>query len=260
MKFFLEEFIRSYRKPPKVIILDCDDSNFNTYGDRQGTLFNDYYGEYCYMPLFIFEGQSGKMIMPLLRPGRRNKSVNIYKILRRIIHRLRKAWKNTGFIVRGDAHFCCRELMDWNEDQLVATPEFVELACNQRSIYFVTGLTGNKGLSARTRNWVEMAEESCKRNREPVRFFKTLMYQSGTWKYAQRVTVKIEVSEKGINVHYIVTSFKHNNSRFLYEELYCGRGQMELYIKELKTYLNADTVSCNRFTANQFRLFLHAAA
>ena len=29
---FLEEFIGSYSKPPKFIILDCDDSNFNTYG------------------------------------------------------------------------------------------------------------------------------------------------------------------------------------------------------------------------------------
>ena len=75
---FLNEFISSYKKPPKVIILDCDDSNFNTYGDQQGALFNDYYGEYCYMPMFIFEGQSGKMIMPLLRPGRRNKSANIF--------------------------------------------------------------------------------------------------------------------------------------------------------------------------------------
>ena len=44
---FLEEFICSYRKPPKVIIPDCDDSNFNTYGAQQGRLFNDYYGEYC---------------------------------------------------------------------------------------------------------------------------------------------------------------------------------------------------------------------
>jgi len=51
---FLNEFIRSCEKAPKVLILDCDDSNFNTYGDQQGTLFNDYYGEYCYMPLFIF--------------------------------------------------------------------------------------------------------------------------------------------------------------------------------------------------------------
>jgi hypothetical protein len=257
---FLEEFIRSYEKPPKAIILDCDDSNFNTYGDQQGTLFNDYYGEYCYMPLFIFEGQSGKMILPLLRPGRRNKSVNIYKILRRIINRLRKVWKDTEFIVRGDAHFCCRELMDWNEDQLITSPEFIEWACNQRSIYFMTGLTGNKALSARVRDWVKMGEESFKKNREPVRFFKTFMYKAGTWKYAQRVIVKIEVNEKGTNVRYVVTNFKNNNSRFLYEDVYCGRGQMELYIKELKTYLNADTMSCNKFTANQFRLFLHAAA
>jgi len=150
--------------------------------------------------------------------------------------------------------------MDWNEDQLVAAPEFIEWACNQKSIYFVTGLTGNKALSARTMDWVKIGEESFKRDGQPVRFFKTFMYQAGSWKYAQRVIVKIEVNEKGTNVRYIVTNFKHNNSRFIYQELYCGRGQMELYIKELKTYLNADTMSCNKFTANQFRLFLHAAA
>jgi hypothetical protein len=212
------------------------------------------------MPLFIFEGQTGKLITAILRPGRRNKSANIYKILRRLINRLRKVWKNTEIIVRGDAHFCCRELMDWNEDQLVAAPEFIEWACNQRSIYFVTGLTGNKALSARTKDWVKMAEESFKQDRQPVRFFRTFMYQAGTWKHAQRVIVKIEVNEKGTNVRYIVTNFQNNNSRFLYEEVYCGRGQMELYIKELKTYPNAGTMSCNKFAANQFRLFLHAAA
>ena len=109
-------------------------------------------------------------------------------------------------------------------------------------------------------SWVRIAEESFKRDGQPVRFFKTFMYQAGTWKYAHRVIVKIEVNEKGANVRYIVTNFKHNHSRFIYEKLYCGRGQMELYIKELKTYLNADTMSCNKFSANQFRLFLHAAA
>jgi len=259
---FLNEFIGSYEKAPKVVILDCDDSNFNVYGDQQGGLFNDYYGEYCYMPLFIFEGQSGKMIMPLLRPGRRNKSANIFKILRRIVNRLRKAWKHTQFIVRGDAHFCCHEFMDWNERQyqFVKSQEFVDWACSQRDIYFITGLTGNKALSARTDQWVKLAEESFKRDGKPVQFFRTFTYKAASWKYEQRVIVKIEYNEKGKNVRYIVTNFKHGNSRFLYRELYCGRGQMELYIKELKTYLQADSMSCNKFTANQFRLFLHSAA
>jgi hypothetical protein len=172
---FLEEFIRSYKKAPKVIILDCDDSNFNTYGEQQGTLFNDYYGEYCYMPLFIFEGLTGKMILPLLRPGRRNKSVNIYKILRRIINRLRKVWKHTEFIVRGDSHFCCHELMDWNEEQFVESQKFIQWTCQQRDVYFITGLTGNKTLSAITKKWVESAQASFKTHGQPVCFFKTFM-------------------------------------------------------------------------------------
>lgn len=38
------------------------------------------------------------------------------------------------------------------------------------------------------------------------------------------------------------------------------RGTMELHIKEMKVYLSADRCSCSSFSANQFRLFLHAAA
>ena len=41
---------------------------------------------------------------------------------------------------------------------------------------------------------------------------------------------------------------------------YCKRGDCELYIKELKRGVDADRMSCNSFSANQFRLFLHAAA
>ena len=42
--------------------------------------------------------------------------------------------------------------------------------------------------------------------------------------------------------------------------IYCGRGNAELYIKEHKLYLKSDRTSCNRFEANQFRVFLHSAA
>jgi hypothetical protein len=150
--------------------------------------------------------------------------------------------------------------MDWRERQPDASQEFVEWACNQRGIYFITGLTGNKALGARTKEYVKLAEESFKKDGQPVKFYKTLTYKAGSWKYAQRVIVKIEHNENGKNVRYIVTNFENGNSRFLYQELYCGRGEMELYIKELKTYLHADRMSCSKFMANQFRLFLHSAA
>ena len=47
------------------------------------------------------------------------------------INRLRKVWKDTEFIVRGDARFCCRELMDRNEDQFVSAPKFIGWAYNR---------------------------------------------------------------------------------------------------------------------------------
>jgi hypothetical protein len=243
---FVNQFIASYEKEPEVIILDCDDTNFDAHGKQENTLFNDYYGEYCYMPLLVFEGISGKMILPLLREGRRNKSINIKGILVRLITMMNKHWKNTRFIIRGDSHFCSQSFMDW--------------AQGQSRVDFITGLTGNSALSKKCKDWVEMAERQYRRYKMPVKFYRTFTCQAGTWKYAQRVIVKIEAGALGTNVRYAVTGFKHNNSRFLYEKLYCGRGKMELYIKELKTYLDADRTSCHKFMANQFRLFMHAAA
>ena len=39
-----------------------------------------------------------------------------------------------------------------------------------------------------------------------------------------------------------------------------ARGAAELRIKDHKTYLLSDRMSCSSFFANQFRLFMHSAA
>ena len=46
----------------------------------------------------------------------------------------------------------------------------------------------------------------------------------------------------------------------MYETAYCGRGQMENFIKEHKNALKSGRTSCHSFTANCFRLMLHSAA
>ena len=66
----LETFIKSYDKPPKKIILDIDDTDDPTHGSQQLSLFHAYYDEYCYMPVHLYEGQTGKLITTILRPGR----------------------------------------------------------------------------------------------------------------------------------------------------------------------------------------------
>ncbi len=243
---FVDNFIQSYSEEPSVIILDPDDTNSNTYGGQQLTLYNDYYGEYCYMPLHIYEGQSGKLISTILKPGRRSKTADVFSILQRIITHLRKVWKNTMIIVRGDGHFCSKELMAW--------------AAGQDKVHFLTGLTGNKLLNDLARITINSAEKQFKSTGKPVKRYHSFDYAAGSWSGPQRVIVKVEASEKGTNIRYVVTDIRCVRTKALYEQGYCARGQMELYIKESKTHLLSDRMSCSRFEANQFRLFMHSAA
>lgn len=71
---FIDDFIASYNSEPDSIIIDANDTNADTYGAQQLTLFNAYYREYCYMPLLLFEGRSGKLILPIHRSGRGNRA------------------------------------------------------------------------------------------------------------------------------------------------------------------------------------------
>jgi hypothetical protein len=242
---FVDNFIQSYSQEPSVIILDPDDTNSNTYGAQQLTLYNDYYGEYCYMPLHIYEGQSGKLIATILKPGRRSKTADVFSILQRIITHLRKVWKNTIIIVRGDGHFCSKELMAW--------------ATEQDKVHFLTGLAGNKLLNDLARITINSAEKQFKSTGKPVKRYHSFDYAAGSWSGPQRVIVKVEVNEKGTNIRYVVTDIRCVRTKALYEHGYCARGQMELYIKG-KVHLLSDRMSCSRFEANQFRLFMHSAA
>jgi hypothetical protein len=244
---FAQHFVSSYDSEPPVIIIDCDDTNSDIHGGQQLGLYNDYYGEYCYMPLHIYEGLSGKLISTILKPGRRSKGVNIYGILKRLVILLRKSWKNTVIIIRGDSHFCSKDLMDW-------------CVAGQHNVRFMTGLTGNKILNSRVNDLVKSSENEYKRFNKPVKRYHSFSYKAQSWENEQRVIVKIEVTHLGTNIRYIVTDLWEYRTKALYELGYCGRGRMELNIKDHKTYLNSDRMSCNSFYANQFRLFLHSAA
>ena len=107
---------------------------------------------------------------------------------------------------------------------------------------------------------VDSCEYQFRRYGNEIKRYHSFFYKAGSWKNPQRVIVKIEVSGKGTNIRFIVTDLWKYRTKALYEQGYCGRGRMELNIKDHKTYLQSDRMSCNSFYANQFRLFLHSAA
>ena len=198
------------------------------------------------MVYFSVEIYTCKLITTILKPGRRSKSLNVFAIVKRIIIYLRQYWPETMIILRGDSHFCSKEFMDWAHDM--------------PGIEFITGLSGNPVLNEQALVTIESAEREYNRYGKPVKRYHSFEYQAGSWACSQRVVVKVEVNSMGTNVRYIVSSLRTVRAKALYEQGYCARGAMELRIKDHKTYLLSDRMSCNSFLANQLRLFLHSAA
>jgi len=69
-----------------------------------------------------------------------------------------------------------------------------------------------------------------------------------------------EASTKGLDIRYVVTNLAGGSAQWLYETLYCARGQAENLIKLHKSQLSSDRTSCRSPLANQVRLSLHTGA
>lgn len=242
---FVDAFIASYHKPPRAIILDIDDTQDRVYGAQQLSLFNGYVGGYAYQPLHIYEGQSGKLITTILRPGVRPTGQEIVTILKRLVALLRAAWPDVAIFLRGDAHFSSPQVQDF---------------CAANDLYFILGQTSNTRLIALAKPVMEKAKSLYEQTGKPVQLFTSFDYQAKTWDCARRIICKAQINEKGQNTRFVVTNLESSRASFIYQNIYCARGQMENFIKNHKTFLHSDRTSCHTFSANQFRLFLHSAA
>jgi len=241
----LHQFIASYTSVPKVIVLDVDDTEDPVHGGQEHARYDSYYGGYCFMPLHVYEGLSGRLITTILK-AKRFTGAQMLAVLKRLVKRLRQVWPHTLLIVRGDSHFAYPEVMQWIEAQ--------------PSMGYVTGLTSNVVLQALAREVVEQATRAYALSGHKVTRFHSTRYQAGTWSRPRRVVIKVEVSEQGINTRFVVTDLEQARTKVLYQKIYCARGQAENEIKDHKLYLKSDRTSCHRFEANQLRVLLHSAA
>jgi hypothetical protein len=241
-------FIKSYTEEPRIIVIDADDTDYSCHGHQQESLFNGYYDERCYLPLMIFEGLSGKLISSILKPGRRLKTGSFTAIVKRIIQKIRQQWKNTIIVFRGDSHFC--------------SPELMKLIEAESDIYYVTGLTGNSRLNKNVESQLNEAKERFNNttDKRSIKLYHSFSYKAESWNSCRRVVAKIEHGSKGSNIRFVISNLKDVKATVLYEDVYCKRGEMELFIKNHKTYLKSSRTSCHSFLANQFRVLLHSAA
>src|SRR5882724_12558856 len=100
----VDQFLASYRRPPKVIVLDVDDTEDPVHGGQEQARYDGYYGGYCFLPLHVYEGLSGRLITTILK-AKRFTGAQMLAVLKRLVKHLRQAWPETLLIFRGDSHW-----------------------------------------------------------------------------------------------------------------------------------------------------------
>ena len=240
----IDLFCRGYATPPTSIVLDIDDTDDMVHGGQQLALFNTHAGGTCFKPMHIFEGNSGKPIVSLLRPGKRPSAKEAARVLWHTIHRIRRHWPKVRILVRGDSHYC--------------GPEVVALLRRLECDY-ILGLSINKRLKVMAEPWQVQCKSRQRPGRPKVRRFHQFRYQAGSWAADEKVIARVEATELGQDTRFVVTNLP-GRAKHLYEHVYCARGKMENLIKDMKLYTRSDKTACHRWEANQFRLFLHMGA
>jgi len=239
-------FLEAHERPPRQITLDLDATDDPLHGEQEGRFFHGYYDCYCYLPLYVFCGEH--LLVSKLRSAELDAAAGAVEEVARVVGRIRARWPRTRILLRADSGFAREELMAW---------------CEANSVGFVFGLQKTERLIAMIADELAQAEAKSRRTGRPERRFKSFMWTTRTsWSRKRRVVAKAECTQGEANPRFVVTSLRRNECKpkYLYEKVYCARGDMENRIKECQLDLYADRTSAATMRANQLRLWFHSMA
>lgn len=240
-RILAETFIKSFKKAPKKLILDVDATDNPIYGEQIGKFFHGYYGNYCFLPLYVTCGND--VLVSYLRHSNRDAARHAAAVLSLLVERLRIAWPKVEITIRGDGGFCRRILMHW---------------CERNNVKYILGLAKNSRLLSEIATTIATAKRRFDESEEKQRIFSSFNYAAESWKSTRRVVAKAEHGDDGANPRFIVTNLE-GDPETLYDDVYCARGEMENRIKEQIEMFSVRT-SCHNWWPNQLRLLLSTLA
>src|SRR5438105_4070723 len=245
-RLFVDLFLEAHGRAPNEIILDLDATDDPVHGEQEGRFFHGYYDCYCYLPLYVFCGRH--LLDAKLRRASVDAADGAVEAVARIVAQIRRCWPHVRILVRADSGFARDELMAW---------------CEANGVHFLFGLAQNERLVAMIADELAQAAAKSRRTGKPARYFKEFRWQTRrSWSRERRVIAKAEFTGEEANPRFIVTSLTRSECRpkYLYEKIYCARGEMENRIKECQLDLYADRTSTATMRANQLRLWFASMA
>ena len=207
-------FLEAYAKAPKQIILDLDATDDPLHGHQEGRFFHGYYDGYCYLPLDVFCGRH--LLVSKLRRSNIDAAAGSVAEMARVVGQIRRRWPRVRILLRADSGFCREDLMAWSE---------------AHGVDYLFGLARNDRLTAEIVDELAAAQEESERTGKPARRFKDFTWSTlKSWSRSRRVVAKAEWTGGDSNPRFVVTSLsrKESEARYLYEKVYCARGEMKI--------------------------------
>lgn len=238
----------------RQITIDLDPTDDPTHGAQQLTFFNGHYDSWCYLPLLAFVTFDREveqyLCAAVLRPGNAPAMRGTLGVLRRLLALLRIAFPRARFLVRLDGGF--------------ATPALLDFLDAEVGLDYVVAMAENAVLTRVAAPAMVTARAQSETSGETAHLYTETRYAARTWGHERRVVIKAEVVRLAgrtprDNARFVITTLRQT-PRFVYEQIYCARGDIENRIKELHDGLQIGRTSCGRFWANQLRVLLTAAA
>ena len=249
----IERHARRLHNRAKLITIDLDPTDDPTHGAQPLSFFNSHYDNACYLPMMGFvtfnDEADQYLCAAVLRPGNVTAAAGAVGILRRLMALIRSSFPKARIRVRLDGGF--------------ANPELLAFLDAEAGVEYVVAMASNAVLERKAKEAMQVARVLAGVTDQTEHVYGETNYAAGTWKRERRVIIKAEVvraegKEPKDNPRFVITNMKQT-PQWLYEEVYCQRGEIENRIKELHA-LEIDRTSCSRFWANQFRVLLTAAA
>jgi hypothetical protein len=244
--YFIDEYVRHLPKDTTRVTLDLDATDDPLHGQQEGRFFHGYYGGYCYLPLYIFDGDWP--ILAWLRTSDREASAGALDKVKLIVAALRRRFPQVRIRLRADSGFCRDELMVW---------------CELNQVKYLFGLARNPVLERKLARGLDQARQRSEaQGGAPARVFVEMTYGAQSWHAPRWVIGKAEWTQGQANPRFIITNedTQETPAQTLYEQDYCARGDMENRIKEQQQDLFADRTSTESLRANQLRLWFSTLA
>jgi hypothetical protein len=245
-RLLVDVFLEAHEQPPEEIVLDLDATDDPLHGEQEGRFFHGYYGNYCYLPLYVFCGRN--LLVAKLRRSNIDGAAGALEEIERVVRQIRQHWPLVKIVLRADSGFAREALMAW---------------CEANGVDYLFGLARNERLVGEIAAELAEAATQSAATGQPARRFKDLMWTTRkSWSRRRRVVAKAEHTQGEANPRFVVTSLgpERADPRALYEDLYCARGEMENRIKECQLDLFADRTSTATMRANQLRLWFASMA